>query len=220
MNALQAINKHIEIKAVTDDAFCRYGRVLGIDAAEMLDSLDGGFIQEGYCLSYEALEKTALFSYLGSSFYGGMPIQAGICAGRNTKLNCFEYHRGTEINIAATNLVLLLAYTDDIHDNHIDSSAAEAFYVPKGCVVALYETTLHFSPLSVYSSGFVCIVVLPQGTNGEPGDFEIRTPEDALLFKTNKWLLGHEESRQVQNNHAFCGVTGENISITPMEGHQ
>ena len=33
---------------------------------------------------------------------------------------------------------------------------------------------------------------------------------------TNKWLIGHEESKPVSNG-AFCGLTGENYELNPLE---
>ncbi len=220
MKALQKINPHIEIKGITDDAFRRYGRVLDIGCGEMIDRAGEPTALPAYSMSDPSLENTTLFRYFRDSVYGAIPIQAGVCTGRNTKLNCFEYHRGTEVNIAATDFVLLLAHTGDIRENRIASGAAEAFYVPAGSCVALYETTLHFAPICVYGTGFVCIVILPAGTNGELEGFDKRTPEDELLFRRNKWLLGHSESRQVKELHAVCGITGENITITPLEEGQ
>jgi len=230
--ALQERNKHIVIKNIADtSAFARYGRVLPIDCAdlaEMIAVASAAPAEPGYRMSESALEETGLFAWFQDSFYGGMPVQAGICTGRNTQLNCFEYHRGTEINIAATDLVLLLAHMDDIHENRISSERAEAFYVPKGSCIALYETTLHFSPLRVGPERFICIVILPEGTNGSLGaparsadggaqaSFAKKTPEDELLFMKNKWLLGHSESIQVQSRNAFCGVTGVNITLRPL----
>ncbi len=37
-----------------------------------------------------------------------MPIQIGYCNGRNTTYNGFEYHKGSEINIAVTDFMLVL----------------------------------------------------------------------------------------------------------------
>ena len=221
MTELQKRNPHIAIRPLSDPAFGRYGRVLALDAGGMLDGLRGRTVEKGYSMSDPELEKTALFSYFEGSFYGGMPIQAGICAGTNTRLNCFEYHRGVEVNIAATDMVLLLGYTGDLQEGCIDAGAAQAFYVPQGACVALYETTMHYSPLCVDTDGFVCIVLLPRGTNAPLcGDADVRMPEDKLLNKKNKWLLGHAQSDPVQKGGAFCGITGENITITPLEAER
>lgn len=214
---ISAINRHLIINQITDESFKKYGVRLEKDTHEMLGSLACKTVCNGYIMSDPCLEQTGSFSYFRDAYYGGMPIQAGICAGDNTRLNCLEYHRGTEINIAATDMILLLAYIGDLKDNCISSRRVEAFFVPKGQCVALFETTMHFAPLSVFKSGFVSIVLLPRGTNGElENSFEPSRPEDYVLFKMNKWLIGHKDSDQVRNKNAFCGISGENISITPL----
>ena len=38
---------------------------------------------------------------LKNNAYGGMPIQIGWCNGHNTKLNCLEYHRDSELKRGA-----------------------------------------------------------------------------------------------------------------------
>lgn len=215
---LKEQNKHLQIKPITDESFGRYGVTVEVDAQKMMDALKGRIIGKGYLRSDPLLEETGIFNYFRNACYGGMPIQAGICAGDNTRLNCLEYHRGTEINIAATDMVLLLAHIGDLEDAQIESRKLEAFYLPKGQCIALFETTLHFAPLSVFKSGFVCIVLLPRGTNGELDiPFKPCRLEDRLLFKRNKWLIGHKDSEQVRDKNAFCGILGENIMMTPLE---
>lgn len=53
-----------------------------------------------YVPSADILEAESVFSEIRDNCYGGMPIQIGYCNGTNTKLNCFEYHRDSEIDIA------------------------------------------------------------------------------------------------------------------------
>ena len=36
-----------------------------------------------------------------------------MCWGRNTKLNCLEYHRDSEVNIGASDFILLLAKQEE-----------------------------------------------------------------------------------------------------------
>ena len=81
----------------------------------------------------------------------------------------------------------------------------------------MYPTTLHFSPCKVHESGFLCAVILPRGTNSP---LKEKTEEifknDKTLWMTNKWLIGHKESRPVSNG-AFCGLGGENYELKPLE---
>ncbi|MBR1810611.1 MAG: DUF4867 family protein [Clostridia bacterium] len=210
----------VKVSAVFDRNFRTYGRVLtGYDFSEMTDWLENttDIPAEGnvYVASVEALEQTAVFAAVERAFYGEMPAQAGYCNGRNSTLNGFEYHKGSEINVAATDLTLLLGHTWDIAaDNTYKGAQAEAFFVPRGTAVELYETTLHLSPCKVYDSGFKTVVILPKGTN-TPLEEEKQAYErrDALLLMKNKWVIAHPERVQLTRQGAFAGVIGENYEF-------
>ena len=141
----------MKIQSVTDEAFKPYGRIVdGYDYKLLLEKLESetdkpadGVIYEPTC---EALENTPAFVQLRDNCYGGMPIEIGYCNGTNTKLNCYEYHRDSEIDIAADGTILLVAKLDE--NGIIDSSKTEAFLCPKGTAVELYSTTLHYAPCS------------------------------------------------------------------------
>ena len=143
----------MKIQSVKDDAFKPYGRIVdGYDYKLLLERLESetekpadGVIYEPTC---EALEDTPAFAQLRDNCYGGMPIEIGYCNGTNTKLNCFEYHRDNEINIAADDAILLVAKLQDVENGIIDSSKTEAFLCPKGTAVEVYSTTLHYAPCS------------------------------------------------------------------------
>ena len=144
--------------------------------------------------------------------YGELPIQIGYCNGHNKKLNAVEYHRNSEINIAVTDLILIIGKQQDIEaDYTYDTSLMEAFLVPAGTVIEVYGTTLHYAPCHVEDGGFRCVVVLPKGTNTDMEPLEIKNKEDELLFVRNKWLIGHEEGGLPEN--AYIGLKGENLSI-------
>jgi hypothetical protein len=143
-----------------------------------------------------------------------MDLQAGYCNGNNSRLTGLEYHKASEVNLAVTPLVLLLGKVQDINNNSYDSKNVKAFYLEEGDVVEIYGTTLHFAPCKVSEEGFKCLVVLPKGTNEElTNDVNVITEEDELLFKTNKWLLVHEDSERLINNGAKIGITGSNLEI-------
>ena len=83
---------------------------------------------EGTAEELEALDVAEAFQNRG---FGGIPIQIGYCNGHNKKLNAVEYHRCSEINVAVTDLVLLIGSQQDITDDfHYDTSRIEAFLVP------------------------------------------------------------------------------------------
>ena len=123
-----------------------------------------------------------------------------------------EYHRSSEINIAATDLILLLGHQGDIEDDFTyDASRIEAFLLPKGTAVELYATTLHYAPCNANEGGFRAVVVLPKGTNYPLSDTNRTEGEDALLAATNKWLIGHAEGGLPEGS--FIGLKGENITV-------
>ena len=133
-------------------------------------------------------------------------------SGHNKTLNAFEYHRDSEVNIAATDLVLILGLEQDIEDDlTYDTAKAEAFFVPAGTVVEVYATTLHYAPCHTDEAGFKCVVILPQGTNTHVNQVSA-LKEDALLFARNKWLIAHAESG-LEKDGAFIGLKGENITL-------
>lgn len=87
--------------------------------------------------------------------YGEMPVQIGYCNGHNSKLNALEYHRDSEINVAATDMILMLGLLTDVEKDHTyDTSKVKAFLVPAGTAVEVYATTLHYAPCGVDGKGF------------------------------------------------------------------
>lgn len=208
----------MEIKRVTDDAFKRYGCVLEhVDFSQILAKLaDVPLIKEiVYEPSVEDLERLPIKQEIESICYGEMPIQIGYCGGYNSKLNALEYHRDSEINVAARNAVLLLGHVEDIEEDFTyDTAKVEAFLVPAGTTVQLYATTLHYAPCDVNNNGFKMAIILPKGTNhplrNKHGEGEVVT-EDHLLAAVNKWLIGHEEGNHAEGT--FLGLKGKNIDI-------
>lgn len=127
----------MEIRKVTDPSFGVYGKVLkGYGFDRLLKEMghtpvpDDGVI---YVASVEELEGLPVAAKLKERAYGGLPIQIGYCNGNNNKLNALEYHRSSEIDIAASDLILLLGRQQDIEaDYTYDTERAEAYYVPAG----------------------------------------------------------------------------------------
>ena len=76
-----------------------------------------------------------------------------MCWGYNTKLNCLEYHRDSEINVGEQDFILLLAKEDEIEDGQLDTAKVKAFRVPAGTAVEVYGTTLHYAPCQISSGG-------------------------------------------------------------------
>lgn len=211
---------NMKIYSVNDPEFKPYGKVLeGYDVSDLLKALDEKTpLPEGveYVMSEAALEYTKSFGELQNNAYGGMPIQLGYCNGHNTKLNCLEYHRDSELNIGSTDFILLLAKADDIVDGKLDTSKVMAFYAKKGQVVEVYETSLHYAPCSAKKGeGFKVVIVLPKGTNGAVPNFTPINEEDKWMTACNKWLLAHCEADEAKSG-AYVGLTGVNVDIADL----
>ena len=206
----------LTIKPVTDPAFLVYGKVVtGYDAGELLEKMKETPLPDDvvYVPSVAELEELAVSKEMEKKLYGQLPIQVGYCNGHNKKLNAAEYHRSSEINIAVTDLILILGRQQDITPDYTyDSGKMEAFLVPAGTVIEVYATTLHYAPCHAEEDGFRCVVILPKDTNTdlEPAG-EAVNEEDRLLFAKNKWLIGHKEGGLPE--HAYIGITGENLSV-------
>lgn len=204
----------MKIQNVADDTFRRYGKVLeGYDFTELLKEMKHTPVPENviYVPSVEEMEALPIAKELQNKGYGGLPIEIGYCNGHNKKLNGLEYHRSSEINVAVTDMVLLIGHQQDVQkDFTYDTSRVEAFLVPAGTAVEVYATTLHYAPCHVNEAGFQCVVVLPKGTNTELTFDKVNKGEDRLLTAKNKWLIAHEEAAI---EGAFNGLKGVNIEI-------
>lgn len=204
----------MKIQQVTDPAFRKYGKVVTEVSFEgILKEMEKTPLPDDvvYVPSVKEMEVLPEAEEVCKKCFGGLPIQIGYCNGNNKKLNALEYHRSSEIDIAATDLVLLLGCQQDIEKGDFyDISKVEAFFVPAGTGVELYATTLHYAPCNAAEGGFRCVVVLPKGTNEELTFAPAKEGENRLLTAANKWLIAHEEAGI---EGAFCGLRGENVTL-------
>ena len=205
----------MERKKVTDPAFSRYGKVVkNVDFTALVEALQQTPCPQGvvYEPSVEQLEALPVYGQLQEISYGELPIQIGYCNGNNHKLNALEYHRSSEIDVAASDLILLLGWQPDIQEGDTyDTSKVEAFLLPKGMGVELYATTLHYAPCNAQDGGFRCAIILPKGTNLPLDGTHDAGGEDRLITAKNKWLLGHPEGGLPEGCH--LGLVGENICV-------
>lgn len=208
----------MKIYSIYDEAFRPYGKVLeGYDTAALTAALENETpLPEGvsYVPAEPALEKLPIMAELSDRAYGGMPVQLGWCNGHNTKLNCLEYHRDSEINFGTRDFILLLGLEGEIGaDGLFDTALTKAFLVPAGVMVEVYATALHYAPCEAKKGrGFKVLVALPRGTNTDKPAFTPKTREDTLLTARNKWLLAHEESDEAKGG-AVVGLKGVNVDI-------
>src|SRR5574344_83779 len=216
----------MKIKSVFSHSFEQYGKVItGYDTTELLDKLTATTKCPEKAVIYEpgdaGLESLPIAKEFSTNCYGGMPIQVGYCNGNNTKLNCLEYHRGSELNIPANDMILLLAPLQSVKNGKLSTDTVEAFFVPKGTVVQVYETTLHYAPCNavkngeVSKDGFRVVIVLPKGTNLAKPELKEIDHEDKLLWAANKWLIAHPDSSEAKAG-AFVGLSGRNIDVAAL----
>ncbi len=211
----------MKILSVNDAVFGKYGRVItNVDFTALVEELKKTPVPEGvaYEPSVSQLEALPVMKEISDVAYGEMPIQIGYCNGHNAMLNALEYHRDSEINVAATDAILMLGCLQDVEaDFTYDTAKVEAFFVPAGTAVEVYATTLHYAPCGVDGKGFQVAIVLPRGTN-----YPLNTKhavvsdgkapsEDALITAVNKWLIGHAEGGLDEGS--FIGLKGKNLNI-------
>ena len=207
----------MKLYSVYDAEFKPYGKVLeGYDCKELMDAMmkiDLPAQGTAYEPGIASLEACAIYRDFQDRGFGGMPIQLGLCWGHNTKLNCLEYHRDSEINVGTHDFILLLAREDEIVDGTLDTALVKAFKVPAGVPVEVYATTLHYAPCHVDTAdGFRTAVVLPKGTNTARPDFAPACEEDKWMTARNKWLLAHPDAPEARSG-AHIGLKGVNISV-------
>lgn len=217
INKLNSVND-VKIHSVFDDEFKSFGKIVnGFDFSEIIAKMEQTEIPENgnvYFASVKELEDCSVFSDVQNILYGGMPIQIGYCNGRNTTYNGFEYHKGSEINIAVTDFMVVLGHTYDIEDNKYYVGNETVFFVPKGTAIEMYQTTLHLSPCRVTDEGFKDVVILPKGTN-TPLDEKSKNDdlESQLLLQKNKWVIAHKDREPLVKQGAHIGLIGENKEL-------
>lgn len=152
------------------------------------------------------------FRQLQEITYGEMPIQIGYCNGRNSQLNALEYHKDSEVNVMATDAILLLGLRSEIEEDYtLDTKKVKAFLVPAGTAVEIYATSLHYAPCGVDGKPFQVAIVLPKGTNYPFTKKRTGAGEDKLMTAVNKWLIGHPEGGL--DAGCFIGLKGENLRV-------
>ncbi len=216
---MQKANPGLKILPVEDSAFKKYGQIItGYDFSDYIEYMktntpipkDGNI----YIPSDEKMEAFSVTKEVAFNFYGEMPVQVGYCNGSTSSLDALEYHKGSEVDLAVTDLVVLLGTLSDIEDNVYDSAKVEAFYIKAGTAVEFYGPTLHFAPCMVNENGYQCVVVLPRDTNTPlSGSVSAKNNEDKLLLMKNKWVIAHPDSGMAKDG-AYVGIVGENLKLS------
>lgn len=217
LEQLNRLNAPIVIQDVLSLAFNPFGRVLAhFNVKELIDYARANIeippAGNRYAPSCPELEQYAAVREIEEQIYGGLPVQAGYCTGRNTQLTGVEYHQGSEVVIAATDCIHLLGKVQDMKDYTFDSGNIRAFLQPKGTAIELYSTTLHYAPCRATEEGYRTIVILLKGTNS-PLETEPNPEGNRLLAKQNKFLMVHPSQTEKIAAGAYPGLTGRLIEI-------
>ena len=217
LETLRNLNPGLPFYSVNDPEFRPFGRVIDFDAASLIETCIKEIpMPDGTCeyvTDAPALEALPAFAQVKNSLRGEGSCQIGLCWGYNQMLNCLEYHRSSEHNIAVTDVMLLLASQQDMEDGVLPAGKVKAFYVPKGTTIEVYATTLHYAPCQVSDEGFRCIVVLPRGTNAALANPRPTEGDGALLWAVDKWLIAHDDMKDMIADGAFPGLKGENYCV-------
>lgn len=198
--------------SVTDPQFKPFGRVLDIDVSELIATAEKIEMPESgsiYNASREEFEALPIMDTITRAIFGELPTQLGYCYGHNDTLGALEWHTCSEVNVAVTDMILLLGDVRDVENGRYDSAKVKAFKVKKGEAIEVYATTLHFCPIEAAKSGFGSVVGLLKGTN-----IPLEEPTlDNLLFRKNKFLIAHEDNKALIERGVHPGIYGENYKI-------
>lgn len=214
LNELKKNNPILPLYSTDSPEFADYGRLLtDFDTTDIVKIGEKiALPTEGSCYeaSLSAFETLPIAAQIRKNIFGSLPIQVGYCYGYNTKMNAMEWHCCNELNIAVTDLVLILGLRKNIIGGKVSSDTFKAFYVKKGEAIEVYATSLHFCPCMVSENGFGCVVGLIRDTNLP---FENEKSTDPLLFKRNKWLIAHEGNKALIDRGVVPGITGDNPEV-------
>ena len=214
LTQLKKKNPDLKIRSIEDAGFSRYGSIVSqYNFSELISEMESIPVPDDdviYIADVEGTGDLEISRLLSKEFYGEMPIQIGFCGGSNLSLNALEWHKGSELIIAMTDCILMLACLQDMEGYSLDSSKVQTFYLKQGQAVELYGTTLHFAPCKVNGNGFRAVIILPENTN-HPIDRS--THRQNILQGKNKWMIVHPCAPQSLLSDTHIGITGENLTI-------
>lgn len=211
LEKLKKLNPQMNFFSVFDKEFNEYGRIIELDSKDIIDAAKNIPMPESgskYEATTAAFEELPVAKTITEEYFGQLDAQIGYCWGYSNRLNALEWHTSSEINIAVTDLVLILGRRQDLKDGKMCSSETKAFYVPQGTSIEVYGDTLHFCPCMVSDKGFGSVVALPRGTNTP-----LENREQKLLWAKNKWLISHNDNAALIGRGAVAGISGENFEV-------
>lgn len=222
LEMLRAANPGRVIRTVDDPAFASYGtvhphiRVPGMRQYAYERRMPEHEVYEPCCRDLMEMDEAVFFTQFA---YGETACQVGLYTGFVNRLNALEYHKCSEVLVEFEPVVLIVGHIWEIEEDRVDASRLELFYVPADTCVELYATTLHFAPCMATPAGVRQVVCQTAGTNTDLEHPELLTGEgeNRLLYQKNKWLLIHPDAAADFTPGAVQGITGENISVNPVD---
>ncbi len=216
--ALREANPGLVIFETTSPHFAQYGRIVehpGLAAVVdyLAQNVPIGHKGVEVVPSDQGAEALDVFPALEQALMGGLPAQLGWCSGKGGALTALEYHMGSGILLAATDLVLLLGDVRALHASTLYSDNLRAFFVPARQSVELYGTTLYHTPCAARKSGFKAGVMLPRGT-GEPLEEASECP---TLRAKNKWMVAHVDEDELISLGVPGLIFGRALSLRPVD---
>ena len=218
--AFQALNPDVHLLTLSDPSFADFGiRYEDYDLTQiervMADVIPP---EEGtaYLPSLPQLEATETIQAIGRDVYAGMPIEAGVTQGHARTFTAFEYHQCSETNIMLDDVVMVLAQRRVLEaKGKIDPNRdAALFYVPKGSVIELYNSTLHYTPLSVSTKAYQVLVIAVKGTNEPlPAGFSSQNPR---VVKQGKFQVVHPSRKDKIAQGYQVGLSGKVLTVNPV----
>lgn len=227
LSLLRQKNPGLTIHTVDEEIFSRYARLVSSPAFEGIASyIDRTTVvpeRNTYVADIPELHTRENDDAL-CAFYGGLVPQIGYCNGPNFSMNGSEYHKGPELTIAITDCLMWWMLPEDLVDfDHVDSSKAEVFYIPRGCAFLLKPEILHLAPCKVDQSGYKTVIILPMGTN-MPIDPQLKAaikangdPESKILHMSNKYMITHKDWEPLVSQGVHIGLLGENRRVNPID---
>ena len=125
LDQLKQKNPALRWYSVHDAQFAKYGRIIeGLDTREIEAAAKSIAMPETgsrYVTSEPTFEALPIAKTIQNELFGGVDTELGYCWGSNSMLGATEWHTSSEINIAITDLVLLLATRFDIKNDALRS---------------------------------------------------------------------------------------------------
>ena len=125
LNKLKQMNPELEIYHVNSEEFSSYGRIIsGLDTDEIISvakKIENNGNGSSYVPSVKEFEELAVAEKIQIEFFGEMDTQIGYCWGYNNYFNATEWHTSSEINVAVTDLLIIVGHVWDVKNNSIDT---------------------------------------------------------------------------------------------------